>query len=228
MDAKILWPAPGREIEHWGMLLGMILGADPGYPMKRPFLLGIRGAAPFASETHPMRHVPAYDDAFVLFHADGKTAPLVFPGATHAYQKNSKESPDVNHDGVGDVGSILPGRYLMKPAAGKYPVFVITTPDGSPQIPCVRDIDHDGIPEADMGYFATGILFHCGYDAPADSDHKSSIGCQTANIRRLEMLASAAKGYDGIDYELRTAESLIVLLNSANIEPFPLDARANT
>src|SRR4029078_5805849 len=107
--------------------------------------------------------------------------PLVFPGATHAYQKNSKESPDANHDGVGDVGSILPGRFGMKLAAGKYPVFVITMPHGSEKIPCVRDLNHDGVPESDQGYFATGILFHCGYDAPSDSDHKSSIGCQTAN-----------------------------------------------
>lgn len=221
MDANILWPPNGREIEHWGFVLGLVLGRDPGYPMKRPFLLGIRGVMPHESATHATTCAPVYDDSFVLYRADGLVPPTLFRGATHAFQKKSGASPDVDGDGLGDVATIDPGPYVMRLVPDKYPVFSIATPGGGARVFCHRDLDHDGVPEAG-GYLATDILFHCGYDAPADSTHKSSIGCQTASLEWMRALADAARGYDAVDYQLVTAESLIAVLKSASVEGFPL------
>src|SRR5688572_22503993 len=102
VDCSKLWPAAGVEpINHWGELAGK-LGASAN--LKRPFLIGLRGVAMGATETHQPVHAPAYDDTFVLL-VPGEQ-PVIFAGATHAYQKFSKLAPDNDGDGLGDVGSI--------------------------------------------------------------------------------------------------------------------------
>src|SRR5690348_16434164 len=95
----VLWPAEraNEALLHWGFIAGR-LGADPS--LARPFLIGIRGAGPLDAETHQPVHRPRYDYTYVLLTSNA--LPLVFPGATHAYQLDSRESPDVDGDGRGD------------------------------------------------------------------------------------------------------------------------------
>jgi hypothetical protein len=208
MDARSLWPSGSvSPLNHWGHLAGK-LGASPA--LERPFLIGLRGVFLWGTETHDTRHTQAYDDAFVLLTSAG--APRVFKGSTHAYQLHSKLSPDVNGDGVGDVGTIDPGRYLLTygttDAAG-CPTFVLKLPNGSGVIPCTRDTDHDGRPEADRHYTATAILMHSGFDAPPGAEHRSSIGCQTCSADYLRLMLQAGKV---IDYALVNATTAIDLM----------------
>lgn len=167
---------------QYGFLAGK-LGAAP--TLTRPFLIGIRSL--------PIVHAPKYNDKFVLLtEAD---LPTIFPGATHAYQLNSTLSPDINKDGVGDVASIKPGKYILTDAlSAPYPIFILTTPEGNGNIPAWRDTNHDGkISDAEVSISTTAnaVLFHSGFDAPADSSHHSSIACQTCNVKWLKAMHDA-------------------------------------
>jgi len=208
VNTTSLWPAaPDQALFLWGAVAGK-LGAQ--YPLQRPFLIGIRGVLPFAPESHPSRSRAAYDDCFVLIPPQKRQ--VLFAGSTHAYQLFSKLSPDVNHDGVGDVGTIDPGDYLltwrMRDKVG-CPVFELTMPDGGKNIPCSRDLDHDGTPNAGP-FTANAVLFHTGYDAPPGADHSSSISCQTTSLPNLLAMEAAGKV---LDYRLRTVESILTLVS---------------
>jgi hypothetical protein len=230
-SCAVIWPREeaGDEILHWGFMAGR-LGA--GGSLARPFLIGIRGAAPFDHETHQPVSRPSYDDTFVLLTQGAP--PVVFAGATHAYQIDSKEAPDVNRDNRPDVGAIRPGRYLLRDLrTGGYPIFELTLPDGNKRIPAYRDTDHDGVISEDEmrraeaarpdpvrpgeeigndGYYAVSVLMHTGFDAPPDSAHRSSIACQTCSLKWLTLLSATARPADGlIDY---------VLVDAANLVPF--------
>lgn len=212
MNCEALWPAHGVDpLNHWGFLAGK-LGAEPSLP--RPLLICLRGIRVGEIASHPMRSVAEYDDTGVLLSAD--RGPLVFSMSSHAYQVNSKLSPDVDGDGRGDVGTIRPGRYVLKDKrAGKYPTFHVTMPDGSERIPCYRDTNHDGIighGEDNPAWTATAVLAHGGIDDPPDSPHHFSIGCLCVPlVWRRELVARAAP--DGlIDLVLIRAEDAVSLL----------------
>jgi hypothetical protein len=234
VPCEALWPGgdPAEAVLHWGFIAGR-LGAAPLALLARPFLIGIRGAAPLARETRQAVHRPQYDDTFVLL-VKGE-APLVFPGATHAYQLDSGLAPDADRDGRKDVGSIRPGRYLLEDRGIKpHPIFVLTTPEGKGEIPAYRDTDHDGvISEAEErtarearasgaaakaaqigsdGYYATAVLLHTGFDAPANAAHRSSIACQTCSLKWLELLRKKAQPSRGfIDYVLANAPDVVAI-----------------
>lgn len=216
-----LWPAPGVHPEnHWGHIAARL-----GYtwPLERPLLIGLRGVKMFAEVTHQPVHRATYEDTFVLLQGD--RAPYLFRGSTTAYQAFSKRSPDVTGDGVGDVGSIRCGRYVLHLLEGQAngPIFELRLPDGSERIPCHRDTDHDGvISEAEArrseemrdrpqtnsdGCYATAVLFHPGY-----TSGRSSIACQTAAAESLRELAKS--GLE-LDYEL---------VNSWDVVPLGEDA----
>jgi hypothetical protein len=217
MDARALWPSgeAGSSTTHWGWLAGE-LGAS--FPLHRPFLLGIRGVScvpSFATETHETVAKPAYDDTFVLL-SPQPVPPYVFAAATHPYQRDSKESPDIDGDGRGDVGCIRPGRFVLQLALEKpYPVFVLTLPGGYSTVPCFRDTNHDAHyspEEITRASYATAVLLHTGFDAPAGSEHRSSIACQTCNVADLRLVASHARAFDGkVDYMLVDAADAIAL-----------------
>lgn len=236
-DARILWPAPEQSRLHWGWLAGE-LGAAAVYPLPRPFILAIRGVAPRDAETHETIARPAYDDTYVLFDPKGTTPPWVFAGATHSYQRDSRLSPDRDGDGRGDVGCIRPGAYVLTLAIDKpYPIFTVATPSGSARIPCFSDLNHDGrIDESERkkaietvggtqadasGYYSTAVLVHTGWDAPADSEHRSSISCLTMNARDLQGMAGFAKASGGkADLKLVDADYLVEV---AKRSPFVSD-----
>ena len=211
VDCAALWPenAIAREL-LWPHIAGK-LGFSA--PLQRPVLICVRGAAPGEAQSHEMVARPRYDDTFALLPV-GKP-PTVFAGASHSYQVDSAISPDVNHDGRPDVGSIRPGRYVLTDSKSEpYPIFYVRNQDGTDRIACFRDTDHDGkISEAeeaaaiaarggpqedDRGMYSTAVLVHSGWDAPPDSPHRSSISCLTMNVKHLAELREAARPYGGI------------------------------
>ncbi len=202
-----LWPAPNAfPTNHWAHLAGK-LGAP--FPLVRPFLIGLRGASLGATETHETRSKAAYDDTFVLL--SPSDAPVAFKGSSHAYQLFSKLSPDVNHDGFGDVGTINTGRYLLTYRGTDKvgcPLFELTMPDGNKNIPCMRDVKHSGVAEPG-NYTANAILFHTGYDRPEGAEHGSSIACQTTSLVNLKAMRAAGHL---IDYSLAEASDAVELM----------------
>jgi hypothetical protein len=217
-----LWPKPGESaaLLHWGAIAGA-LGAKP--ELDKSFLLCVRNVAPFAAADHPMRSVGRYDDTGVIVYRGGTR---IFPMSSHAYQVNSKLSPDVDGDGHGDVGTIKPGRYLLRDLhTGKYPTFLVTMPDGGGHIPCWRDTDHDGIishDESVKAYTATQILVHGGLDDPPDSPHHFSIGCQCVPLEWRRFMVEHSPG-GLIDYCLATVEQVLAVVP----EPMPDTERPN-
>jgi hypothetical protein len=225
-----LWPSddPNENFVHWS-LIAQQLGAPK--VLSRPFLLGLRGAAVGDAVTHQPVHKPAYDDTFVLL--IGEEAPVVFLGATHAYQLDSKLSPDVSGDQRGDVGSIRTGSYLLTDkGAQPHPIFTLTCLDGSDKIPAHRDTDHDGViseaeaakseaartgPQtSEIGHYAMSVLMHTGIDAPANAVHKFSIACQTTSLKWLELMRTKAAATGGvIDYVLVNAWEAVKLVPAA-------------
>lgn len=211
-DVSRIWPPPGEGAAFgWWIAIAEKLGAK--FPLARPFLICVRGVRPGDEQTHPMRSVAGYDDTGVLLWPEGVET---FPMSSHAYQVNSRFSPDVDGDGRGDVGTICPGRYVLHSVGEKYPTFALTLPGGGMHLPCWRDTDHDGVishDERERVYSATEILLHGGVDDPPDAAHHFSIGCQCAALKwRQLLLARMLAGRTDADYVLVTAEDLLPLV----------------
>lgn len=224
VPSSALWPSEATALNHWAFIAGK-LGAKPELP--RPFLIGLRGVGLNDAQTHQPVSYPKYDDTFVLI-VKGEM-PIVFKGATHAYQTDSKLSPDVDGDGRGDVGSIRPGSYILKDSGSQpFPIFLLTLANGDGRIPAYNDTDHNGvISEAEMlaainatkgqqvvpgvGRTATAVLMHTGWDAPAGSEHKSSIACQTTSFQWLKVLRDKVANVPGrtMDYALANAWDVV-------------------
>jgi hypothetical protein len=219
-----LWPAGGsgddRVYEHYRALCAAS-GFEPR--ADRPTLLAIRGVWLHGRRPHPVRHVPLYDDAFVLLRSG--EAPFAFRGATHPYQARSGAAPDVDGDGEKDVGMIRPDTYLLRLQSSSPPIFNLLTQRGSGRIPAYRDTDHDArIDDAEkqassartagaqvepgIGAYATEVLLHPGYDALQAKDRRpfSSIGCQTASVESLQRVLAAGKT---LDYVLADGVALV-------------------
>jgi hypothetical protein len=219
-----LWPALSKT--PWDFVracpggLELMLG-------HYPTLVALRGSYPSATRSHRAIHAPRYDDTFVSVGLDGH--PQVFRGATHAYQLTSRESPK------GAVGSIRPGLYrITLVQKAPVPIFHVTLPSGSGDLPCWRDIDHDGViseAEAEQskeattgpqvkpgtGMYANQVLVHPGYTTakPGTGRAFSSIACLTTTLEDLERLAQASHTYDLILLDAPMAEQNARGLGSA-------------
>lgn len=217
------WPRPGAD--QASFFRGM--AGVPAGAAQRPLLLAIRGAYPLATHSHRSIFQPIYDDTLVLVELTGKVT--LFACSTHAFQLKSSESPDVGgaggapDDGIGDVASIRPGRYLLALQSNDPPEFALTLPNGDGDIPAFRDTDHDGIisveeaeraetattgpqVEPGVGMTANFVLLHPGFDVdkPGAGRKFGSIACQTAPLDVVTFLAKTSSHYD---YVLRDASS---------------------
>lgn len=208
-SALPLWCPPGTHpVNHYGAILGKLWPGILAPPTDKPCVLAIRGVALLAEQTHEVVSKPAYDDTGILFVPGSE--PWLFPMATHPYQRDSRAATDGDGDGRPDVATIRPGLYRLTLAiTSPFPIWTFATMDGNSGIPCVRDLNHDGKNdwrEEQKKLTATAILLHVGYDAPKESAHRSSIGCQTASLRSLEVIARAGSP---LLYMLATAEDAI-------------------
>jgi hypothetical protein len=207
-DCSGVWaPDSAAPLERRAHYLELFARRGGNASSARPCLLGIRGAYPFARRSHKMIHARRFDDSFVLItDADA----IVFRGATHAYQLSLATS-------TGAVASIQPGVFVLTLAGSTPPIYNLTLPNGSGNIPAFRDHDHNGVISADemkidlaanggSGAIATEIQFHPGYDTIKTQGHSfSSIGCQTAPLAELQLLERAGHT---IDYVLANVGEL--------------------
>lgn len=234
-DARPLWPDDAADLRlWWGWFAGKLTGIQV---LTRPLLIGIRGVAPNASATHRVTARPAYDDSYIYIDPASALPPWLFAGATHSYQRDSRLSPDRDGDGRGDVGMIRPGAYVLTLAIEKpYPIFTVTTPGGSGNIPAYSDLDHNGEISDDerriaedaragnqvnlTGFYSTAVLLHTGWNAPPDSEHRSSISCLTMDAHDLKSVAGLAKRAGGkIDLRLLEADEAIEIMK---LSPYAL------
>jgi hypothetical protein len=208
VDAGALWPdsnQPDGRYAHYRSLCEAF-ASDAAW--TRPVLLGLRGVRLFGIRTHVVRSEPSYDDAFVLLDAETSGSVFEFRGASYPYQTTSRAAVDLDRDGQPDVALIRSGLYLLEPLAALFhgrPALHVRTHDSNGNIPCYRDLNHDGYfsPEevakalraqygvqiaTGVGAVAVGILFHPGFD-----DGMSSIGCQTASRKAIDALRRAGR-----------------------------------
>lgn len=197
-DASTLWCPPSVAPVNWyAAILGKLTGGT-----SFPCILAIRGVKLFASETHETISNSELDDTGILFVSGSD--PFLFPLATHPYQARSRAADDGDGDGDGDVATILPGSYLLTLArTGSDPVWVMSE-NGRARVRCSRDLNHNGRidkDEAARPFTASAILLHKGA-----ADGRSSIGCQTARLETLQVIARAGKS---LPYRLVTAAEAI-------------------
>ena len=210
-----LWPALSRE--PWDFIRACPGGLELDLG-EVPTIVALRGTYPNAARSHRSVHAPRYDDTFVYVGKDGQ--PQLFRGATHAYQLTSSESPG------GNVGSIRPGLYRIRLLqSAPVPIFGVTLPNGSGDLPCWRDTDHDGViteaeaerseeattgpqVKAGLGMVANNVLVHPGWDCqkPGTGRAFSSIACLTAPLEDVRRLAQVATRFDLILLDAPMAE----------------------
>ncbi len=175
-----------RQWDHYAKVVLAHGGAvNPG---GQPTVLGIRHVGGASTR---------YGDRFIVLTANHKVR--MFTGSTHPGQSSSSLSPDVNGDGVGDVGMLRPGSYRVVangPHKGKPSYHVVSRTTGSDAIPGFRDTNHDGrysgaekSASKRRGDRVSEILFHVGlWGSP------SSIGCQNLPPDQIDRFVSAVGG----------------------------------
>jgi hypothetical protein len=222
LPAGVLWPAPEltdvAKAEHYRAVCAN-LGFETN--LQRPLLVAFRGVELRGAETHPVKTLRKYDDAFVLLAlVEGAARAREFVGATHPYQTttSAQGTPDVNNDGARDVGTIKPGHYLLKRQAkppGHPPSLHLVKLDGKEGIPTWRDVNHDGKiagAELEPSLLATEVLLHPGFTSlqKGKAIPYSSIGCQTAKVEDVQAVAEHAL----VDYLLVDARAAILTLGA--------------
>jgi len=196
-----------RQYDHYKRMLearGFTL--DP----TNPTVVGLRGLDSTGAQ-HATTAAPRYDDTLVVLTKDasGREHVTTFAGSTHPGQTRplgeGVSVPDVNHDGVSDVGMINAGEYSVVPHADHAgnTAWAIHTVGGSDSLPGVRDTNHDGVysaaerqasetrtPQPDT---LGGVLIHQG-----GTDVPWSLGCVNMSQNRdvYPQFIQAVGGHD--------------------------------
>lgn len=178
----------------------------------RALVIGVRGRN-VRGEPHDVKIAPAYDDTLVVLTPDRRA--LVLPASTHPWERAGPGVPDVDGDGVPDVGMIRPGKYVAvrrdprRDIAGA-PTFHVLTVNGRGKLPGFRNTDQDDTFSAAerrrseaRGDTLTAVLFHrIGPGAPG------AVGCQVLDAEGMHRLASAVG--ERFDYLLVDANEVDV------------------
>jgi hypothetical protein len=163
----------------------------------RARVIGIRGRDSDGNVHSTIIQRGIFDDSLVLLGADKKVTFLSV--STHPWETNSSASPDVDGDGKGDVGMLLPGRYqaVARGSAANIaglPTFHVVNVDGNDGLAGVRNtehLDHYTQEEFDAssarGDKLTAILFHKGGDGAPNA-----IGCQVLDADGIATLSQKA------------------------------------
>jgi hypothetical protein len=189
-------------------------------------VIGMRGIT-IDGVAHATTSTRAYDDLFVVLTKDRRV--LLLAGATHPFETRMPAGsgvPDVNRDGVPDVGMIAAGTYLAvgrgaaRLTAG-LPAYDVRQGDTG-ALPGFRDTDHDGsFGDAERalslneGHTLTSVLFHhAGDGAPR------VVGCQVLAPEDMKKL-TAGVGGAGASFEY-------VLIEGAKLDAGELPITAAT
>jgi hypothetical protein len=153
----------------------------------RPTVLGIRKYD--AASSH-------YTDKIVVLQPNHRVK--IFRGSLHPGQSSSTLATDANRDGVGDVGMLRPGNYVVVPNGAHHgkPSFHVLTRQGADPLPGWRDTNHDGDysraekrASRHRGDRVTEILFHVGLPGAV-----SSIGCPNLPPDQIDAFTRAVGG----------------------------------
>jgi hypothetical protein len=173
----------------------------------RARVIGVRGRDSDGNVHSTTIQRGIFDDSVVVLGTDGSVTLLSV--STHPWEISSSSSPDVDGDGKGDVGMLLPGRYqAVARGAGSniagLPTYHVVNVDGTDGLTGVRNtehLDHYTQEEFDAsrerGDKLTAILFHKGGDGAPNA-----IGCQVLDadgIATLSQKASARFDYLLVD-----------------------------
>ena len=180
---KLLPGYGGEELapDQASAYVAMFAKANGGPPTQTS-VLGVRsGTAGKAN---------GYGDAFVVLTTDGRA--FRFTGNTKpGGALGNSLSPDVNGDGIGDLGCIQPGTY--KATATTYKgnlAFRVTNTNGSDGLAGMRDTRQNGT-FTTPGQL-TGVLFHRG-----GTTDPGSVGCQTLPPDQFNKLATILAKFGG-------------------------------
>lgn len=179
----------------------------------RALVIGFRGRD-MEGKAHPLRIRPGYRDRLVILTTGRDVVEL--PLSTHPWQNEGKGVPDVDGDGVADVGMILPGQYLAvrrdarRDIAGA-PTYHLLTAKGRGKLPGVRNTDQDDrfSPEElraslSRGDTLTAVLFH----REGGEDDPRPVGCQILDAEGMQALAEAVgERFDYLLIDAREGES---------------------
>lgn len=187
VDPPVPPAAPSPDEADWQRYAAMVRAAgglvNPG---GRPTVLGLR--------TQTDRST-AFRDQLVVLTADHRVR--VFNGSTVPSMRNSSDAPDINRDGIYDVGVIKPGNYQVGPHREFMggPSFSL---NGAGPVPGWRDTDGDGLYSVEekraseaRGDTLSGVLFHRGMP-----DRPVSVGCVTMAPDVFDQFFAAVGGRD--------------------------------
>jgi hypothetical protein len=163
-------------------------------------VIGLRGIT-IDGVAHETTSTRAYDDLFVVLTKDRRV--LLLAGSTHPFETRMPTGsgvPDVDRDGVPDVGMIAAGTYLAvgrgaaRLTAG-LPAYDVRQ-GNTGALPGFRDTDHDGsfgdaerARSLNEGHTLTSVLFHhAGDGAPR------VVGCQVLAPEDMKKLTAGVGG----------------------------------
>lgn len=159
-------------------------------------VLGLRGLS-LDGTVHATKFAHAFDDTLVVLRADGSVAR--FAASTHPFELQGVPGvPDVDGDGVPDVGIIRPGVYdaTGRDATIAGAASFVVTQRGRGRLPGWRDVDHDGvISDAERAASErrndglTDVLFHRG-----EGGAPPAVGCQVLPSSAIHTFTAAVGG----------------------------------
>lgn len=159
-------PKPAAKYEEY-TAFARCHGMEPR--SNRSLVIGLRGRS-IEGKVRSTRIRSDYADTLVVLTKDRRV--VTFAVSTHPWEKAAPGIPDVDGDGIADVGMIRPGKYMAvrrdpKRNIAGAPTYHLLTVSGSGKLPGFRNTDQDDVfspaerkaSEA-RGDVLTAVLFH--------------------------------------------------------------------